>query len=213
MTFSSNLFCSTLSKAVCVIALMSYAQGSSAQTEEPAKTENNVSVSAPEKGWFTSALEGSADIIKNGGWDFYVPVHTIHMPYAYTYEERHQRYNNNPFGFGIGRGKYLENGNWNGFYAMEFKDSNSYPSWMLGYGYKWLWGDSNGFYAGSGVSAFLMTRKDYGHYTPFPGIVPIFTLGFRNISVETAYVPGFRKGSGNVMLFWLRIEEKVRPRG
>ncbi len=162
------------------------------------------------RGWNTAVTE-TTDIVKNGGWDFYLPVRTYHLPIAYTAEQR-EKYNDSPLpGFGIGRGLFLEDGNWEGLYAMGFRDSNDKPSWMAGYAYRWLWSapSINGYY-GVGVSAFLMSREDYFGYFPFPAAIPMFTVGFRNVSFETGYVPG-GKGNGNVFFIWMKLEEKERP--
>src|SRR6516225_7496688 len=162
------------------------------------------------RGWNTAVTE-TTNIVKNGGWDFYLPVKTYHLPVAYTAEQR-DKYNNSPApAFGIGRGLYLDNGNWEGIYAMGFRDSNDYPSWMAGYAYRWLWSapSINGYY-GIGITAFIMSRRDYGSYTPFPAALPMFTFGFRNVAFETSYVPG-GKGNGNVFFIWMKLEEKERP--
>lgn len=162
--------------------------------------------------WADTAVTETSDIIRNGGWDFYFPTKIYHLPIAYTAEQRN-RYNESPMpAFGMGRGKFLENGNWHGLYAMGFRDSNDKPSWMAGYQYRWLWdAPSIGAHYGVGVSVFLMSREDYFNYVPFPAALPTFTLGWRNVSLETAFVPG-AKGNGNVFFIWFKLEEKERPR-
>ncbi|MCL2657487.1 MAG: phospholipid:lipid A palmitoyltransferase [Betaproteobacteria bacterium] len=183
-----------------------------AHAQETPLDSTSTTTDAP---WYASAwntaVARTTDIVTNGGWDFYQPVRTYHMPFAYTAEQR-DRYNDVPLpGFGIGRGKFLDNGNWEGIYAMGFRDSNSKPSWMAGYAYRWLWdAPSINAHYGVGATAFLMSREDYFDYFPFPAILPMVTLGFRNVSFEATYVPG-KRGNGNVLFMWLKLEEKERP--
>ena len=162
--------------------------------------------------WWDAATQDMGQLVSDGGLDLYLPLRTYHLPVAYSAEQR-ERYNDIPApAFGLGLGHFLENGNWHGLYAMGFRDSNSKASWMAGYSYRWLWSAPriDGYY-GVGSTVFLMSREDYFGYKPFPGILPLITVGFRNLAIETAYVPG-GKGNGNILFLWLKLEEKERPR-
>jgi palmitoyl transferase len=152
---------------------------------------------------WTKAGHGLAQIWNEGSNDFYLPFHTHHMRYAYS-REKIDSYQEHPFGLGFGRSLY-EDGVWRGVYLMGFQDSHFKPSYMLGYAHQWLWQPTPEWRVGGGLTAFLMTRADIGHYTPFPGILPTASAGYRHVSVETAYVPGGR-GAGNLLFFWARIE-------
>lgn len=158
---------------------------------------------AAEDGVFTRAREGIAHIWQEGRDDLYLPFHTHHLRFAYS-REKIDSYQENPVGLGYGRSLY-EDGVWRGLYAMGFQDSHFKPSYMLGYGHQWLWQASPDLRAGGGFTAFVMTRADIGHYTPFPGLLPTASLGWRAVSLEAAYVPGSR-GAGNLLFFWGRIE-------
>ena len=162
--------------------------------------------------WWDSAVSNTTDLVTTGDWNVYLPTKTYHLPMAYTAEQRN-RYNESPMpAFGFGRSKYLEGGNWHGLYAMGFKDSNEKPSWMLGYARSWLWDMPRfqGAFYGLGFTAFVMARADYGNYTPFPAALPTFTLGFKNVTLESAFVPG-GQGNGNVFFIWFKLNEKERP--
>ncbi len=162
--------------------------------------------------WWNTAVDETTDLATTGDWNIFLPTKTYHLPMAYTAEQRN-RYNESPMpAFGFGRGKYTENGNWRGLYAMGFRDSNDKPSWMAGYQYAWLWDMPRleGAYYGLGVTAFIMGREDYGHYTPFPAALPTFTLGFKKVALETAFVPG-GKGNGNVFFIWFKLNQAERP--
>lgn len=163
--------------------------------------------------WWNSAVTETSDLATTGDWNLLLPTKTYHLPVAYTADQR-DRYNESPMpAIGFGRGKYTEDGDWHGLYGMTFRDSNDKPSWMAGYQYSWLRSMSRldgGFY-GMGVTAFIMGRQDYGNYVPFPAVLPTFTLGFKNASLEAAFVPG-GKGNGNVFFIWFKLNEKERPR-
>lgn len=144
-----------------------------------------------------------ARIWQEGDSDFYLPLHTHHLRFAYD-RAKIDSYQENPLGLGYGRSLY-QDGVWRGLYLMGFQDSHYKPSYMLGYGHQWLWQPAPDWRVGGGFTAFVMTRADIGHDTPFPGVLPMASLGWRVASLEMAYVPGTR-GAGNILFFWGRIE-------
>lgn len=152
---------------------------------------------------FERARDGVMSIWKDGDNEFYLPFQTYHLRSAYD-RGKIDHYKENPLGFGFGRSKY-EDGVWHGLYVMGFQDSHFKPSYMAGYVHQWLWQPSKDWRVGGGLTAFLMTRADIGHYTPFPGILPTASIGYKNVSIETTFVPG-PHGAGNIFFFWGRIE-------
>jgi palmitoyl transferase len=156
-----------------------------------------------EPSWTDSVKERLSDTWNNGHHELYVPVYTHHLRFAYT-QEKIDSYQENPYGIGYGRGKFI-NGNWNGLYAMGFQDSHYKPSYMAGYAWQTYWRPAEDFRVGAGYTVFLMTRADIGDYTPFPGILPVASVGYKNLALETAYVPG-GQGNGNVLFFWGRYQ-------
>ena len=156
--------------------------------------------------WLQRAGNHVSDIYRNGNIELYLPLHTYHLRFAYT-SEKINNFEENPGGVGIGRGLYDSDGDWHGLYAMGFQDSHHKPAWMGGYGYKTFWrpGESGDWKVGVGYTVFLMTRTDIAHYTPFPGILPVASVSYRNFNVETAYLPG-GKGFGNILFFWGKYE-------
>ncbi|PAT00140.1 MAG: hypothetical protein BSR46_04430 [Candidatus Dactylopiibacterium carminicum] len=144
------------------------------------------------------------ETLDEGDWHFLLSARTYHMPFAYSKEQLDDQ-NNNPLpGFGFARGRYLENGNWSGIYALGFRDSWSKPSYLLGYNYNWV---TQTEYArfGWGASMGLMTRNDYFNYFPFPYVLPTFSVGKGRVTLEASYVPALKRGTGNVAFFWLRF--------
>lgn len=147
----------------------------------------------------------TSDLWKNGEWGLIVPAWTVHMRFAYSKEQRNDQ-NNNPMpGIGVSKGKYLPNGNWHGLYAMGSRDSWDKPQWMLGYNYNWMWRSGDVRY-GWGAVTGLMMRNDYFSYAPFPFILPSFQVNYKRVALEATYVPGIKRGTGNVAFFWLRIQ-------
>ncbi|GAB2895249.1 lipid IV(A) palmitoyltransferase PagP [Uliginosibacterium flavum] len=168
--------------------------------------------SADEPGWvarqWNAASAEVSTISEQGRWDFYEPVYAWHLPFSYNSGQR-EKYNNTAWpAFGVGKGYYDVKGNRSGLYAMEFIDSNDKWSAMAGYGYSWQYGKREGFNYGLGYTLGLMTREDYFGRFPFPVILPTLAAGYDNVKIEAAYVPGFKKGTGNILFFWLKYELK-----
>lgn len=139
----------------------------------------------------------------DGGDDVYLPFYAYHLPFAYTQEKR-DSFNEDALGLGYGRSRYDDKGNWHGLYAMGFRDSHGKFEPFGGYGYQWMWGEREGLHAGIGYTVFVTARSDYGHYTPFPGVLPIASVNYRRAALNMAYVPG-GKGNGNVLFLWSRF--------
>lgn len=137
-----------------------------------------------------------------GNTEYYATFRTWHTPWAYS-DEQNKHYQNWPPGFGLGRGRFDEKGNWHGVYAMGFQDSHFKPEWIAGYGWKTYWQAPANIRLGLGYTAGITTRTDVYHYTPVPLILPIVSADYGKLSVEGAYVPG-GKGFGNVMLLWFK---------
>ena len=146
--------------------------------------------------------ESEIEYIWNSGkTELYLPLYTYHMPFAYSSEKR-AKFTSYPMGLGIGKGLINANGNWEGIYVMSFQDSHGLYQYMAGYGWVPLWNMTDSeFKYGLGVTAFVMSREDIDHYIPFPGILPIASIRYKDLSLETTYIPG-GKNVGNVIFTW-----------
>jgi len=163
---------------------------------------------AESKSWHGNAWDTAgqhlSDIWHKGDIELYVPFWSYHLPFAYSAEKR-ASYTEYPAGGGIGKGRYNENGNWEGIYAMEFQDSHGKPMYMGGYGWIPTWRPINDqFKIGAGVTAFMFMRSDIGNYAPIPGILPAATIGYGPLDVQVAYIPG-GQGNGNVLFWWAKF--------
>ena len=137
---------------------------------------------------------------KSDTQDLYVPLHTWHNRKFYS-SESINKYNENPYGMGLGVSYRDDNSNWHGYYAMMFLDSHSKVEPIAGYAYvKNLVGSKNGLNAGLGYTAFITARDDYS-YIPIPGLLPIASIGYKKFTINATYVPG-GTGNGNVAFVW-----------
>jgi hypothetical protein len=170
-------------------------------TTSPPETSLSTAPRASSTPWYTTAWNHARDTWREGDIEAYVPFWSYHLPFAYSAEKRAE-YVEYPAGFGLGKGRYNKSGNWEGIYAMGFRDSHGDPSYMVGYGWVPTWNiGKSEVKAGIGLTGFLMSRKDYFGGIPFPGVLPIASIGYKNLSAQAAYIPG-GQGYGNVLFMW-----------
>ena len=160
--------------------------------------------SASQSSWSGSGWKHLQDIWELGGYELYAPVYTYHMPYAYT-QELLRSYNDFPVGGGLGKGRYNERGNYEGLFALEFADSHSKPEYEGGYAWIATWHPfASDFRAGAGMIGFITARSDIRRYTPFPGVLPIASMGWWKLDVQATFIPG-GKNNGNVLFSWVKL--------
>lgn len=73
-----------------------------------------------------------------------------------------------------------------------FRDSLDNMSYMAGAGLRRRFFETDrlaGLYFDAGIVAFLMSRQDINDNQPFPGILPMVTLGNRHVGLNLTYVP------------------------
>ena len=157
-------------------------------------------------GWLPRTIDTAVNevttVARQGTAEFYLPLHTHHMRWAYT-KEKIDSYQETPYGLGYGRGYLDTKGNWRGLYLMGFQDSHYKPQWLAGYGWKTYWHLSDALKLGLGYTAGMTTRSDIGHYFPMPLVLPIGSVEYRATALEATYVPG-GQGNGNILFFWLK---------
>ena len=157
-----------------------------------------------DRSWYLRMWDPLANAYNNGDWEFYLPLETYHLRSMYT-AEKIAHFQEKPLGFGVGRGVYDEKGNWDGVYGMAFQDSHFKPMYMLGYGWKSIWRPAEDVRLGLGYAAGLMSRTDIFHYVPFPAVLPMASLAYKNFNLEGIFLPG-GKGNGNIFFIWARWE-------
>ena len=135
----------------------------------------------------------------------YVPFWAWHN--RLTYDDEHiKKYNEEPWGFGLGLSRYDNEKNWHGLYAMGFKDSNNYLETFFGYAYikNIILDDDQDWLFGYGYTLGLTQRHEYS-YIPVPLPLPLLSFAYKKLSLNAAYVPGW-KNDGNVLFTWMRVD-------
>lgn len=124
-----------------------------------------------------------------------IPAYAWHNRFYYS---NNKTYNENPWGGGLGKSFYDEDGDWHGLYAFAFLDSHKDVEPIAGYGFEKAWHITEKTSVGIGYTVFLTARADIIHYVPFPGILPMFGVTHKRASLLFIYVPG-HENIGNVM--------------
>jgi lipid IVA palmitoyltransferase len=135
-------------------------------------------------------------------YELYVTLHTWHNRYFYT-QEKIDQYNENPWGGGIGKYRYDEDGDWHALYAMAFSDSHSAVQPVVGYGFEKMWRPTENVRLGAGYTVGLTMRQEIMHYFPFPMIAPIASIEYKKFALQSAYIFG-GEGNGNILFTWGR---------
>jgi palmitoyl transferase len=155
--------------------------------------------------WYQSMLQHVRDIWNEGNTEMYLPLRTIHMPFAYSHEQR-EHFTESPLGLGIGKGRLNNSGNYEGMLVMAFQDSHAKPQYLAAYQWIPQWSLSENIKTGVGAMGFLSARTDFLHYTPFPGILPVVSISYKNAMLEATYIPQVSDTfSGNVVFMMLKV--------
>lgn len=154
--------------------------------------------------WKEKAKYNLSQTWHSGKFDLYVPLYAWHN--RLTYDQKHiDKYNENPWGAGLGTSRFDSDGDWHGLYAMAFKDSNGYVETMFGYAFvkNWYAQSIQDLRAGVGFTVGLTQRHEYS-YVPVPLPLPVASIGYKRFDLQAAYVPGI-KNDGNVLFVWSKI--------
>jgi len=149
-----------------------------------------------ESSLYQSVKNHLGDIWDNGLYQILFPIHTYHSPLTYNSEKR-KKYNENPWGGGIGKYIEPEPNRRYGLSFMTFQDSFNKPEPTFFYSWQHLWRAGKDFRPTAGFVAGITFRENY-HWLPIPGAAPTIGLEYKSFSIDTLYVPGF-----DVFLTWL----------
>jgi len=157
-----------------------------------AATQNDCS-HAPD--FFKHACHRVQQIWNTGKYELNIPAYDWHNRYFYS---NHKNYNENPWGGGLGKSFYDEDGDWHGLYAFAFLDSHKNVEPIAGYGFEKMLHFDDKTAIGIGYTLFLTSRRDIGHSIPFPAALPLVAITHRRATLMFIYVPGGRN-VGNVL--------------
>ena len=135
--------------------------------------------------------------------ELYIPINTWHNRHYYS-AEKIDSFNEQPWGLGVGKYRYDEDGDWHGLYAMAFLDSHRDVEPIVGYGFQKVWRASDNVRLGVGYTAGVTFRSD-SDYIPLPVLAPLFSVKYKQVALQSTYIFG-GNGYGNVLFSWLRWE-------
>jgi palmitoyl transferase len=157
----------------------------------------------PFRDFWEDAKHRLYQIWTEGHGDLYIPNYAWHNRLYYD-ADKLSRYNEFPWGAGFGKGIWDEHNNWQGLYAIVFMDSHSNIQPMAGYGYLLTHHLTENAGVGIGFTLMMTARQDIMNYTPFPGILPLASINYKNILIMGAYVPG-TQNIGNVLFIMTKL--------
>lgn len=152
-------------------------------------------------GIWSRAQESLSQTWHSKNYELYIPINTWHNRNYYS-SEKIDSYNEQPWGIGIGTYRFDNDGDWHALYLMEFQDSHNDFEPVAGYGFQKIWHPTEDVRLGAGYTVGVTIRQDY-HYVPIPVIAPIASVAYKQMSVQSTYIPG-GEGHGNILFTWLR---------
>ena len=152
---------------------------------------------------FAAFCNRVADLWHSDHYDLYIPAYTWHNRFMYD-SEVVKKYNENPWGIGVGKSITDEKGNTHLLVIMEFQDSHNKFEPYGGYVFQknWYMGEAHDWSTGLGYVLGITAREDYS-YIPIPLPLPVGGVQYKKLAVQAAYIPGLYN-DGNVLFTWLR---------
>jgi palmitoyl transferase len=150
--------------------------------------------------WAQGACQRVEQVWNQGSDELYVTGYAWHNRAAYS-DDKIKSFREESWGGGWGKGLYDADGDWNGLYAMAFLDSHGHVEPIAGYGYQKIARVGENTRLGIGYTAFMTARSDIFHYIPFPGVLPLVSVGYDKATFFATYIPG-GKGNGNVLFMF-----------
>lgn len=152
---------------------------------------------------FDQAYHRLHQIWTEGNNELYIPSYAWHNRYLYS-QARVKSYNENPWGGGLGKGFYDEDGDWHGLYAFAFLDSHKNVEPIVGYAFLKILRLTEKTRVGGGYAVLATARPDINNGIPFPGALPWVSVSYSRLSLMATYIPGAR-GVGNVLFLITKI--------
>ena len=146
------------------------------------------------------------DTWKSGKNELILSGYSWHAPWTWTAELRAEE---NPWAWGGGYGRTVEeaNGNTHTVFGLAFLDSHKNIEWNIGYGWSTFWGPRDGLQPGLGYTAMIVQRPDIANGIPFPAVLPLFSLRYGQARIDATYIPNLGGGinNGSVLYVFGRV--------
>ncbi|CAK7006901.1 MAG: Lipid A palmitoyltransferase PagP [Desulfovibrio sp.] len=169
----------------------------------PDTLETEQTASQEERSWWGQFQYRVSQTWNSPTVDLLVPLHTWHNRHTYD-KAKTDKYNEQPWGVGIAKSMYDEDGDWHALYAIGFQDSHDMFQPMVGYGYLKYWRPTgkDDWRIGGGFTAGITARQQY-NYIPLPLPLPMGSIEYKRVGLQAVYIPG-TYNNGNVLFCWLR---------
>jgi hypothetical protein len=162
-----------------------------------------------EAGIWQRSMAHLGDIARQGEWNLYLSGYAHHLRRSYS-EKSRRVLNEKAWGAGFGKTLRNANGDDESLYFIGLRDSRRHAQWMAGYAYKWVHGFDTGLEVGAGLTALMIRRQGLFGGVPFPGILPVASIGTQGVKLMATFIPhvAIRNNKGNVVLLFARFELK-----
>ena len=150
---------------------------------------------------WTRAKDSLSETWDSENYELYIPIHTWHNRQYYS-AEKIDSYNEQPWGLGLGKYRFDNDGDWHALYIIAFQDSHNDVEPVAGYAFQNIWRPAEHVRLGVGITAGVTIRKD-DDYVPIPVIAPLVSIAYKQIALKSTYIIG-GNGYGNILFTWLR---------
>ncbi len=138
-------------------------------------------------------------------YELFIPVNVWHNRSYYS-SEKIDSYNENPWGLGLGKYRFDNDGDWHSLYTMAFSDSHKDIEPVAGYAFQKMWRPADDFRIGAGYTIGFTMRRDF-NYLPIPVAAPLASIEYKQLALQSTYIFG-GEGNGNILFTWLRWQLK-----
>lgn len=200
-------------------ACSSYAQSADTTATAPV----SATTSAPAASNSDSLIDRSMNWIENDYQDAEKTVENLYdngrlslvfSGYAHhgrgTYSpEQIDELNEKVWGFGVSKELRDAKDNEESINFVIMADSHYTPQLTASYTYQWMKPLSQNWELGGGYMAGLISRTDILDGAPFPGVLPVVSIGTHDTKLVATYIPRLSgTGNGDVLFLALRIAVK-----
>jgi palmitoyl transferase len=134
-----------------------------------------------------------ADTYERGENGILLSGYSWHLPSTWT-PERRTELNANAWGGGLVKTVEDADGDSHSVFVLAFKDSHSHVEWNVGYEHSTYWGPRDGLQPGIGYTAMVVQRPDLAGGVPFPVLLPLGSLRYRDATFFATYIPTLNGG-------------------